>query len=479
MKQFFLILFFGVVFCLVAFSGFAQESLRQLSLDDFIRAAARYDTNFESILIDQLEFQYKKALTIPPRDLVLSVVSEYRCVLENDDDASVNEVSLEKLFPYTGTEITASYASSMKQTSHEISSQYSVVMTQPIAKNAFGKATRLLDQIVGIEIDVATHQIVEAYEDYLAVLIQRYFDWYAAYENLKTAENAYRENVRLLENIKARQENSIALPLDVNKIQLQVLLKEENLVALRNRCSQIRRRIEEVIRYTDEPVLVPVLPSLYQPRMIDFERELRRFQEQNRTHQLLALLEDKSSLEIEKYADALLPSIELIAGFSLFGKDHDVVPEEKQAYGGLRLDFPFPGETEQAEYELARIDYQQTLVSSSTIRARLITDLKNLYETIEQEQKLIVLSDKKIALAEAIVEDETENYSYGKTSLKDLIDEVNKLEDNKFVKISHSVQLRKLIVEWLRFTDQLVKSKDLSSGLEIEDIGVLSRTAER
>ena len=43
----------------------------------------------------------------------------------------------------------------------------------------------------------------------------------------------------------------------------------------------------------------------------------------------------------------------------------------------------------------------------------------------------------------------------------DVIDEINKLEDNKFSKITHTIQLRKLIIEWLRLTDQLVENNKI------------------
>jgi len=42
-----------------------------------------------------------------------------------------------------------------------------------------------------------------------------------------------------------------------------------------------------------------------------------------------------------------------------------------------------------------------------------------------------------------------------------LIDEINKLDDNKFSKISHQIQLKKLIVEWLRLSDNLVTESDM------------------
>jgi len=37
-----------------------------------------------------------------------------------------------------------------------------------------------------------------------------------------------------------------------------------------------------------------------------------------------------------------------------------------------------------------------------------------------------------------------------------------KFPDNKFNKISHEIEVKKVIVEWLRLTDTLVSKKDIS-----------------
>ncbi|MBN1794074.1 MAG: TolC family protein [Candidatus Omnitrophica bacterium] len=429
---------------------------RTLSLTEFIRLASEKDTSFEEILIDELALQYEKALQLPAKDLVIEVKSQYVTVLEEDEEAPENTVSLSKLFPLQGTDITAEYNSSIKSSTYDITSDYSIIVSQPIAENAFGRANRLLDKIVGIETDIARHQIIEAYEDYLATLIQRYFDWYSAFENVKTAENSYRENVKLLENIKEREKKSVALPIDVNKIQLQVLAKEENLVALRTTYARSLTLIKEAIRYEGDEAFIPEQPVLYEDRTIDFAGEYRRFTDASRTYKALTMLEEKSSLKVDKAADALLPSIDLFAGFSVDGTGHDVVPTDKQAFAGVSLEWPLPSQVERAEYETAKIARDKTALGTEGTYARLHTSLSNLYDQIERERRLIELSDQKIKLAQSIVEDETENYSFGKVTLNDLIDEVNKLEDNKFNKISHEVQLKKLIVEWLRLTDTLV-----------------------
>lgn len=100
-----------------------------------------------------------------------------------------------------------------------------------------------------MEIDVIRHQVVEAYEDYFAAVITAYFDWYEAYENLQIGESSYHENLKLMENIKERQKSSIALPIDLNKITLQVLAKKETLVELQEEHANALNFIEQTIRH--------------------------------------------------------------------------------------------------------------------------------------------------------------------------------------------------------------------------------------
>ena len=78
---------------------------------------------------------------------------------------------------------------------------------------------------------------------------------------------------------------------------------------------------------------------------------------------------------------------------------------------------------------------------------------------IKRERELISRAEEKILLAESILKDETKNYSYGKVSLNDFIDAVNRVDENRFNKMLHAVQLKVLMTEWMRMTDQLVLKK--------------------
>ena len=464
-KATYLLMIFVLTVVMTAFPclSFPEEiKPKLLPLEEFIKLASENDTNFEEILIDELKLKYKRPLALPARDLVLSLKSQYAFVLYGDRGDIENTLSLSKLFPLTGTEISAEYDTSFNPSTYTIGSEFNAMISQPIARNAFGRNAQLLDKIVGLEVDIANYQIVEAYEDYLAALIQLYYNWYSAYENVKTAESSYSENLKLLENTKERQKYKIALPVDVNKIKLQVAVKKETLISLQNKYIEYLNMVKESIRYKGKNELKPLTPSAYEGFEINLEPDYERLGAESRTIKVLTLLEDKSSLEVDKYADELLPSIDIFAGYSREGVGHDIVKSEETIYAGAAIDWPLPGEVAQAKYQDSKVDMKKAKLSSENIRGRLDTNLKNLYDRIDREKEFISLAEEKVDFAESIVEDDRKNYSLGRITLNDLIDEVNRQEDNKFSKIFHEIELKRLTMEWLRLTDQLVKENKIS-----------------
>lgn len=466
MKKILLISFFSILIFLGAAIAQAQDTpAREIPLKEFIEEAYENDTVFQKILIDQLNLKYQKALKIPAGDLVLSVINQYNTYLDVDESEMDNSLSLSKLFPYLGTTLTTDYASSVSSSTRAVTSELDAYISQPIAENAFGRDTRLLSKIIGVENDVASYQIIEAFEDYLAGLIQIYLDWYTAYKNVETAQNSYQENIKLLQHIKQRQRSNIALPIDVNKVNLQVLEKKENLISLENQYNQYLNMVKQAMRFKEEAELIPQDPRLYDNTVIDFESGYTHFCRESRTYRILSLLEEKSSLQVDRDADKLLPSIDLKIGYLVEGDEYDLRQNTKTAYGSVEVEWPFIGQEEHAQHNLSRIAQQKQQLSNQGTYAALHTKLRNIYDAITRKRELIAIADEKIRLAEDIVKDETRNYSYGKVTLHDYIDEINKMEDSKFNKINHTIQLRRLIVEWKRLTDNLI-TKDEAKELK-------------
>lgn len=440
-----------------------EESVdrRELTLEEFLELAAQKDDKFELILIDELTLQYQKALGIPAADLVFSVKGQYDYFPRQMRGDRNTSVSLSKLFPYLGTEVSASYTTTPGFSRRENSSAVTLSFSQPIAENAFGRGVRIRDKIIGIEIDVARHQIVEAYEDYLAEIITAYIAWYEAYENFIVGDSSYRENLKLQENMEERMKSNIALPIDVNKITLQVLAKKETLIDLKTEYENALNFIEDAVGYQGSEALIPVRPSLYSDFDVIYDEAAFEFEKNSRTAKVLNLLENRSGLAVKEEFDDLLPSISLNVGNTWDWNGQGVEREDHLLFAGVTMDWSIFEQVDKAEYETAKIEKRKSKITTENILGGLLVDLKNLHQQIESQRELAAIAEEKIERARSVLEDETENYSFGKVSLNDYIDAVNTYDANRFNFIRRDVLVKNFIVEWVRLSDTLISRREI------------------
>jgi hypothetical protein len=450
---------FSPAFVVEAAAG--QGDARGLSIKEFVELATANDTVFDEILIDELKLRYRRDLVLPAKDIILSVKAQYDLFLGQGREEPEVKLSLSRLFPFRGTELSLTYERTPSISSGSTPSSLQFLISQPIAQNAFGRSTKIKDKIVGIEIDVIRYQIIEAYEDYLAALLATYYSWYSAYENLMIGRASYKENLRLLDNINKRRKQKIALPIDVNKVKLLVIGKRERVIALEDAYNKLTNLIQKAIRYDSGKPRFPSEPFAYQAMDIEFERDYAKFKAESRTYGILKLLEEKSSLEVARAADDLLPSTNLLLGYKVAGEEWEIDNNDRMVFVGLSVEWPFPDKVDSAEHEISIIEERKTKLSSKNKYLQILTDLKNLHIAMERERRLLKIADEKVELTEDILLEEAENYSFGKVTLNDYIVAVNRLDENRFDKISRIVQYNKLMVEWLRLTDILVDRRVL------------------
>ena len=77
LKYFLLISIVALCTCGPAGAAEAPAPEKLLNVDDFIHLAGTKDTEFETILIDELIVKYQKDLQLPADDLILSVKQQY------------------------------------------------------------------------------------------------------------------------------------------------------------------------------------------------------------------------------------------------------------------------------------------------------------------------------------------------------------------------------------------------------------------
>jgi outer membrane protein TolC len=439
-----------------------HDSTLFLSLQDFIAQASDKDERFEAILLSGLSAEYQAKLNLPAAELLISVKGQYNLALREDDEGGVEGgLSLSKLFPGSGTQMDISYSLSESDVLNTPYSRFTAVVSQPIAENAFGYTHRLQEKIVGLEIELAQHQMVEAYEDYLAQLMKTYYTWYAALARVRTSEATFRENSKLLENVRARRRNRIANQTDVDKTHLQVLSKETTLITLRKALADLTLMIKQAIRTNADAKLEPVKPEALKPLADDFTKEYAVFAAESRTQRMLGLLEEKNGDEVKKYADQLLPSAELQAGYAAEGTEEAFDSRERQVYAGLAVEIPFMNKHEQWRYELAKTEQEKTKLLNLSIKEELRTDLEKLYLDIQATQKRLDIAKQQVAIASAVLRDENRYYLQGRSELNDLILAANNLEENRYLEIYLGMEHNILLIEWLRMTDRLIRRQDI------------------
>ena len=433
-----------------------------LAINEFIKLATKNDVKFETILIDQLSLKHRRDILLPDSDIIMDVKYQHHFYLNQNRNKPEATVSLSKLFPYNGTQLSLSYNKTASALTTSESSSLQFLISQPIAKNAFGKGTQFQDQIIGIENNIRRYQIIEAYEDYLASLTTAYYNWYSAYENLKVGKLSYRSNQKLMANILDRQKQKIALPIDVNKMRLLLIGKKENVIVLQEIYDTYSNLIFKSIRHKTTTPYIPTAPGRPASN-VKFEIDYTNFTQSSRTYEALNLLEEQGTLQVKKAADDLLPSTNLLLGYQLEGKEWGIQNQERSYFAGISLRWPIGRSVNIAKKSIAKIEHKKTVLSNQNKYEDLHSNLRNLYLQIQREEKLISVAHKKIKLAVTILKDEAENYSFGKVTLNDYIAAVNRVDENRFSYTEHSVKLNKLLVEWLRLTDQLVNNKVLEN----------------
>lgn len=453
--------FFIGLFLLFKTGVNGEDLFKVLPMDEFVQTAAKTDTEFEQILIEELYLKYQKALTLPANDLVISLKQQYDFFLDRSREEPNTTVNLSKLFPFTGTEMVANYFVNPSPQTVRHPSGVQISLAQPIAENAFGKSTRLLDQTVDIQNQTARHQIVEAYEDYLAFVINAYLEWYEDYANLEIGRASYQENLKLLENIESRKKSRIALPIDVNKISLQVISKKENMVELDEKYKRSRNTIERIMRHDGSAELIPQEPKPYSSLDGAFVSNFKLFQDESRTFKILKLLEEKSHLDVKRSADALLPSINLLVTFERDAEEYRLKRGEDVFSAGISVDWPIPDRVDRAEKKVNEISVKRQKLETENTYYRLYVSLSDLFLALQRQDELIAIAKEKIELSKSVLGAETENYSFGRVTLNDYIQAVNGYDANRFNLIFHQTLKNKLLLEWKRITDTLISRNEI------------------
>lgn len=433
-----------------------------VTLEDFIRQAASNNPAFQKILVDTLYLQYREALELPPGDFLINLNGEYGAFLGSDtfdqNDYSAG-LEISKLFPDTGTTISASYnkAGNFSRNINRFGTVLGAEISQSVIQNAFGANTRRLRQSVELQTQMARHQVLEAYEDYLALLTGVYLDWFRSYREVKILEDDYQETRRVYRQVVSKKGYGVARVEDVERSRLQMLQSREELLSEQTRLEQLRNEIRERAGFAPaggsaqlRPVL-PRLPEKDNPQIAEFDPG------KSRTMKILKLMEENGILLRQVAEDNLLPSAELFGGYNLLGQDVGFAQPEHKVYFGFRSQLNFQNTREGAREEVARLDERKARLNRRAGILDLNVNIENIRLELARERRLLELAGERLTSARRLYTAESRRYSIGRTSLVDLISARGLLRQAERGQARARTSYFKTRTEYNRLTDQLVR----------------------
>jgi len=383
-----------ISFLCAGFIALASEA-KPLTLTEFLEAAKANDAEIQIILHKRTQTSFLAALQLPTPALVVHASNRYGFSLSSGKRTTFLNIGLSKLFPTTGTEVSVDFNYNDQVDRKEQVTTLSA--RQPLYRNQFGRQTKGLASKLDMEAAIIHLESVEALEDYVATIVFQYLDWQLAALNLRTARQQQADSVKLKETIEQRRARGVATGLDVDRVTLEALTRQQTVQERESTLADQAVAIGRVVGKTGNTGLTP------DPKPQSFELdtqgvEISKVLASARTTRALRLSGEAGTLNILILREDLDPSLNFVAGLrddrsTRFGTDVD----QQEAFVGLELEWPLMDRQRkallrQAIYErttvtLALKQFQENLAASMRAQLSKLEKLEQQLQTSRLRQQ--------------------------------------------------------------------------------------------
>lgn len=429
------ILIIPLVF-LLSLQSLAQTS-NSTSLDELIRLANERSDSFKAIdtAIQSLEAEIKA------RDLELSATlsadysdtKDNRATLSNrtSGDSRLLETTLAKPFS-TGTNVSLLL-------SHEIAdltttagqrdiANWEISLSQDLWRNSFGRSTRLRQKSDSAEYKSRKFDAYNQRQQLLINLEKIYWDLSLALKEEEIRQANIERSENLEKWIRERVRKFAAENTDLLQIQALVSQRKLDLLEARNRISDLRVQVQQLIPNMDASQFRPDLKSLETERN---PRSLLALPAANRMEtpwSLTALSSryryDQAQLDAERRTDSLRPTLQAYVSHGRNGIDTAFTPAWQTAQSdeftattyGLRLSMELDGDMKdqsrraaQLAAEARSLQAQVDSRKSELTWLELERQIQNLKSQTEEARRLSKFQSQKST-------EERKRYTQGRTT---------------------------------------------------------------
>lgn len=440
------------VLLIVLISLLTCSASATLTIKDFVGFAEKNDPRFQKIIKDRDKLSFLVDLGLPSRKATVEVGQEYGFDTGDEGDTSIFSGAVSKEIIESGTKLSISHTKTSRPDREEDVTEFRI--EQDLYKNLLGRDVRLKKSALKDEEEIVRLQVLESYEEYLVEILGQYLDYQKSFLDHRLAEVALQDALTLRKNISQKRQLRVATHTDVDKGELQVLLRKEDLLNKRKEWHVLQESLRSIVGGK-----MPETPS--QKAVVLGEVRRERKEAQPRAVQVAVLQEQISNKNLQLSKRAGDPSLSLVGGYDIDNSERfSSVVNRNQAVIGISFEMPFGDTQAKAQEKSILLERAQAQLNLKVLKQSLAQEKNELKVQMNELKEKIVLGEKKTRLMEKILKAEELRYSYGKIDLDQLIELKSDLLEFRFQHQADVLEYNKTYLNWLALNDQLIHFKD-------------------
>lgn len=435
-----------------------------LTLPKFLELAAK-NKEFQILALQKLEIENYELRKLPSLDIKLAAGGS----ASFDSSSSTKEVvptysgyiNGGKTIYTTGTEVELGVTSKNMKVGSKGDHTLSFALSQPLLNNRFGKMNRIRKELIQRESEILYFQIAEEWENYYGSLIAIYLNWLTTQETLSLSEKALTDNMKLLENTKARKNLGVANNNDLDRMKLQISDKQESVLNAKANYAKTMMNLLNILEIESNVSFVPTWEGVENFFTLGNKTN-------NRTLRIAKLLEQNKKGLSDLASEALLPYLSV--SYSL--KAPLFKNETERSSGSalsatssaaalnntfeIQLSFPLLSTKERAENRYAELEWRKAGKEFSRAKIEYVSKIKNSDIDLENIREKLNLGLEKEKTAKRLYETFETEYKRGETTMTDLISVVNTLENIRYRNSLLKIESMVALLNRMQLTDSLI-----------------------
>ncbi len=437
---------------LSTFSLSSHAQSNRLDLDTFLSMVKQNDPEYRELNLELEKGKYTVDQGLPSRSILLDIENKNGF---GNDGKSTKQISttLSKEILESGTTLSASHTVSDDPNQNVKLTE--LRLEQPLFKNFLGVNLRLQKSSLENQQEIQKLKAIESIEFFLGEKIKLYLNFTHISSDVKISTQLYEESKKLYKFVLEKLRKGAANQTDLKRVALQMLLREEELLAKKTEYESIMKQIVATsgVKGMDVRPEEAVLANKKYPFQVkEFDPYLYR--------KYKIALENKNSSDFEKQiaSRGSYPSLSLVAGYNIDNSTRfSSTVNRDETVLGFNLSVPLGDTKSKAQSEISNIEYSKSESAVRKTSINLKVAYLNLKNLLEKSRKTLSLSEKKVNLMTEILKDDNRRYKVGKIDLDKIIEANNDYAQFQLQYSRSRIEFNKIYIDWLIFNDELVK----------------------